>query len=142
MKRTLIVGTVLACAVFSGGGRTALADQQGIQIPNDPGRPTQARVYVTNRDRADAVPVTLQGIASTDALPVTLTGTPSVVLSEGQPVNSRLIRQNWEYRQITMPITGDPTPTLNKAGGEGFELAGSAIPLPNGEVRFVMKRPR
>jgi hypothetical protein len=142
MTRAAFVGSALACAMLSGGGRIALADQQAVQIPNDPGKPTLARVYVINRDRADAVPVTIQAVASTEPLRVTVTGTPSVVLSETTPVNSRLVRQNWEYRQITMPITGDPAPTLNQAGGEGWDLVGSGIPLPNGEVRFVLKRPR
>lgn len=141
MNRTVIVGSALACAVWSGGGRTAFADQQPM-VGNDPGRGTQAKVYVINRDRADAVPVTLQAVASTDALRVTVTGTPSVVLSEGTAVSARLIRQNWEYRQITMPVTGDPAPTLNQAGAEGWELVGSGLPLPNGEVRFVLKRAR
>ena len=54
----------------------AFADQQPM-VGNDPGRGTLAKVYVINRDRADAVPVTLQAVASTDALRVTVTGTPS-----------------------------------------------------------------
>jgi hypothetical protein len=135
IRRTAIVCATVAWAAWTGGGGAAA--QQPVQVPNEPGRPTQARVYVTNRDRADAMPVTLQGIASTDPLRVTWNG-----LSETATVPTRPVRQNWEYRQITLRATEDPTPALNTAGGEGGEALGPAVLLQNGDGRFVLKRPR
>ena len=141
MKRSAIVwAAALAWAAGTSGGGAAA--QQGVQVPNEPGRAAQARVYVTNRDRADAMPVTLQGVASTDPLRVTWSGTPAVTLSETSTVPARAVRQNWEYRQITMRATEDPTPALNTAGGEGWEALGPPLLMQNGDVRFVLKRPR
>jgi hypothetical protein len=142
MKRSVIGWAVLAWAVVSGGGRTSAADQIVQQAPNDPGRPTQARVYVTNRDRADAIPVTIQAVASTEPLRVTLSGTPSFTLTETTVVNARAARQNWEYRQVQLPASADPTPALNGVGGEGWELVGPPVALPGGDLRFLLKRPR
>ncbi len=142
MRRTIIVWTTLAWAAWSGSGPMSAAGQQPVQVPNEPGRPTQNKVYVINRDRADAMPVTIQGVAPTDPLRVTVAGTPTVVLSDSAPVQARAARQNWEYRQLTLSATADPTAALNTAGAEGWEAIGAATPLPNGEVRFVLKRPR
>ncbi|HYN07663.1 MAG TPA: hypothetical protein VES67_09755 [Vicinamibacterales bacterium] len=140
MRRTAIVWATLAWAAWTGGGRAAA--QQTVQVPNEPGRATQARVYVINRDRADAIPVTLQGVASTDPLRVTWSGTPAVTLSETSTVPTRVVRQNWEYRTITLRATEDPTPALNTAGAEGWEALGPALLLQNGDVRWMLKRPR
>ncbi|HEY7474538.1 MAG TPA: hypothetical protein VH679_05965 [Vicinamibacterales bacterium] len=140
MTRTTIVWGTLAWAAWSGGDRAAA--QQTVQVPNEPGRPTQARVYVLNRDRADAIPVTVQGVGATDPLRVTFTGNPAVTLSDTSMVQTKAVRQNWEYRQITMRAADDPTPQLNTAGAEGWEALGPAVTLPNGDVRFVLKRPR
>jgi hypothetical protein len=139
MTRRVILVAVLAYALS--GGRTAIAEQQGVQVPPEPGRPTQARVYVLNRDRADAVPVTIQGVATPDVVKVSVVGTPTVDIGSST-VNLRLVRQTWEYRQITLPASGDPTPALNSAGGEGWELVGSPVAVANGEVRFLFKRSR
>lgn len=138
MKRTVVVWMVLAGVAASGGGRTSAADQ----VQNDPGRATQARVYVTNRDRADAVPVTIQAVAATEPLRVALSGTPSFTLSDTTIVNARASRQNWEYRQAQLSATADPTPALNGLGAEGWELVGPPMTLPSGELRYVLKRPR
>jgi hypothetical protein len=141
MKRTVIVWSVLASALATGGDRTAAADQVG-QVGNDPGRATQARVYVLNRDRADAIPVTIQAVASTEPLRVALAGTPSFTLTETTVVNARASRQNWEYRHLQLPGSADPTPALNSAGGEGWELIGPPVVLASGDLRFILKRPR
>lgn len=142
MKRTVIVWTALAWAVVSGGGRTSAADQIVPQAQNDPGRATQARVYIINRERADAIPVTIQAVASTEPLRVALAGTQSVAISGVPEVNARVARQNWEYRLAQVPATADPTPALNSLGGEGWELTGPPVALPNGDLRFFLKRPR
>jgi hypothetical protein len=142
MKRTVIVWTALAWAVVSGGGRTSAADQLVPQAQNDPGRATQARVYILNRERADAIPVTIQAVASTEPLRVAVAGTPTVTVSGATEVSARAARQNWEYRLAQVPATADPTPALNGLGAEGWELTGPPVALPNGDLRFILKRPR
>jgi hypothetical protein len=139
MGRRVILVALLSC--LGSGGRTAIAEQQAVQVPPDPGRPTQAKVYIINRDRADAVPVTIQAVAAKEAVRVSVSGTPTVELSN-TPVNVRRARQVWEYRQITAPANVDPTPALNTAGGEGWELVGTPVTLANGDARFLLKRPR
>ena len=141
MKRSVIVWAALAWAVASGGGRMSAADQIP-QVPNDPGRATQARVYILNRELADAIPVTLQAVASTEPLRVAVAGTPTVTVSGATEVSARAARQNWEYRLAQVPATADPTPALNGLGGEGWELTGPPVALPNGDLRFILKRPR
>jgi hypothetical protein len=86
--------------------------------------------------------VTIQAVASTEPLRVTLSGTPSFTLSETTVVNARAVRQNWEYRQVQLPASADPTPALNGVGGEGWELVGPPVALPGGDLRFLLKRPR
>lgn len=139
MGRRVILIALLTVA--AGGGRTAMAEQQSVQVPPEPGRPTQNKVYVLNRDRADAIPVTIQGFSTAEIAKVSIVGTPTVTIGNSA-IDLRLVRQNWEYRQITMALTGDPTAALNTAGGEGWELVGSPVVLANGDVRFLLKRPR
>jgi hypothetical protein len=141
MRRTAIVWAAISCAALSGGGRAAA--QQTVQVPNEPGKPTQARVYVVNRDRAEAIPVTLYaGVGANEAMRVIWAGSPTVTLNDAAPVPTRAARQNWEYRQIMVRATEDPTPALNTAGGEGWEALGPGVPLAGGDVRYVLKRPR
>ena len=142
MKRTVIVWATLAWAAWSGGGRMAAAGQQ-VPVPlpdNDPGRPTSNRVYVINRDRSDAIPVSVRDVVSTEPLPVTITGSPSVALSG--PIEIRVVRHAWEYRQMTLPAGEDPTAALNAAGAEGWEAIGPPILISNNSARLILKRPK
>jgi hypothetical protein len=143
MKRTAIVWVTLAWAAWSGGGRMAAAGQVPVPLPdNDPGRPTPNRVYVINRDRADAIPVSVRDLVSNEPVRVTVTGTPSVTLNQSAAVETRVGRQAWEYRQVTLPAGEDPTPVLNAAGAEGWEAIGSPIMISNNSARLILKRPR
>ena len=142
MKRTAIVWATLAWAAWSGGGRIAAAGSQ-VPVPlpdNDPGRPTLNRVYVVNRDRADAIPVSVRDMVSDEPIRVAVTGVPSVTM--GGPVEIRVVRHAWEYRQMTLPAGEDPTAALNAAGAEGWEAIGAPIMISNNSARLILKRPK
>jgi hypothetical protein len=127
------IGLGLLCA----GSVTAGAQRPLAQ--NDPGRPTPADVHILNRGPAEAVPVLVQGLTGT--LPVTLTGTPTVALAPGAAVDARAARQVWEYRQLVVAASVDPSADLNAAGADGWEAVGVG-PAGADSVRFVLKRPR
>jgi hypothetical protein len=138
MARTLVIvgsaGLVLAAAVALGA---AAAQDRTAQ----PGQPTQGKVWIQNRGRAEAVPVLIQDVAG-EAPPirVQLTGTPTVAI--GSP--SGLVgaaRQQWEYQGVMIANGQDPVTLLNRVGAEGWEVTGLATAVQGGNL-VVMKRPR
>ena len=91
-----------------------------------PGEMTQARVWVQNRTRAEAVPVTVEDV---------------VRLEPSTAVQTTVRRQAWEYRIMTVPRGVNPARNLNNAGLEGWEAVGIAEAGP-GEVTVLLKRPQ
>lgn len=107
-----------------------------------PGQPTQGRVWVQNHGSAEAVPVSVEGMAR-DAQPLRVQlsgGFPAVSIRDGS-VTVRAVRQTWEYDAITVSSGQVPTTMLNAAGADGWESTGIALPVQGGTV-LVMKRPR
>lgn len=105
-----------------------------------PGQPTQARVWIENRGATEAVPVALQPPGpDIPPLPVQMTGTPTMTITG--IVQTRAVREQWEYQAITIPNGQDVTQLLNAAGTGGWETTGLAVPTQNG-TNVVMKRPR
>ena len=138
MKRTTLVLFALAGVVLTSG---LLLAQQVQQPPQDnvPGMPTLAKIYVLNRDLADAVGVRIQD--ATVTLPVAVMGTASVTLAPNAVVSTRTSRQGWEYRQLTWNAGQDITDQLNKAGLEGWEAVATAPGTDKG-LMLILKRPR
>jgi len=98
-----------------------------------PGQPTRAAIFVENRGRSEAIPIT-----APDPLPVVLE--PSAM---NQPV-VRLAPQPWEYRTLLVPSTASPeelTALLEQPGTEGWEPSGFQLAGPTGTL-LVLKRPR
>ena len=124
MKKTLAY--VLSASVLIAGGaaiRIVSAQDRTAQ----PGQPTQARVWIQNRDD--------------QPVPVRLEGTPTVTLGPTSVVQARMARQSWEYRSIRITAAQDLMGVLNSAGVDGWELTG--LVLPNvGETVVLMKRPK
>ena len=89
-----------------------------------PGEMTQARVWVQNHTRAEAVPVTVEDVVRLD---------PSTAVA--------VRRQAWEYRWMQVPRGSNPARTLNIAGLEGWEAVGMAEAGP-GDVMVLLKRPQ
>jgi len=134
----------LACALFAclllavaATLRTTTAQDRTSQ----PGQPTQGKVWIQNRGDMEAVPVSIQNMATEGPpLRVQVVGTPTVTINalSGQAPEAR---QLWEYQDITIPSGQGPTAILNAAGAEGWETAGLAVPVQGGTL-VVMKRPR
>jgi hypothetical protein len=135
MKRLMLAIVVLVGAA-SAVSSVLVARQQ--VLPNDPGKPTLAQMFVVN-GRDAAVPVVLQ--AGGEMQPVTIVGTPSVSLAGDATVTVRRTRQLWEYRTISVAGGDDLAAVLNGEGADGWEAvsvtAGSA-----GATRVLLKRPR
>lgn len=134
------VCALLFCVASAGGG-AILASPTQDSTPF-PGQPTKARVWVQNEGRAEAVPMTLQGVApDVGALSVQVAGTPTVRIDTGNVVLVREVRQRWEYRSLNVGPTEDPANALNAAGEDGWEVAGLMLPGRVGTT-LVLKRPR
>ena len=131
MLTSLLMGGIVVAVTAQGGG-TPPPPQEGM-----PGRGTQARMYILNRDKSDAIPVT---IVSADPVRATITGTVRVDPESWTNVKAAALRQAWEYRTLSVGAN-DPSPVLNGAGADGWELA-AAFPGGGGTTQLVLKRPR
>jgi len=130
----LSVCVLLACGAVM---RDASA-QDGTQ---QPGQPTQAKVWIQNRGDTEAVPVSIQNLASAPPLQVEVTGIPTVTIGPASVLQERVARQSWEYRQVNIAPGQDPITVLNAAGADGWETTGVAL-ANQGQTVVVMKRPR
>ena len=135
----------LAAAVL-GGGATALAAAVMLAAPGGqgqdrPGQVGQARVFVENHGRSDAVPVVLQDVMTPTPIGVQVIGTSTVAIAPGSAVQARLARQQWEYRTVTLQSGQDPAAALSGPGADGWEATGVLLTAPTGNV-VVLKRPR
>jgi hypothetical protein len=128
--------TVLGVGVLLLGGSVMLAapDQ------NQPGQMTQARVWVMNSGRTEAVPISLRD--------VTLDRPMRVVVANGEAgsgstasLRVQLVPSVWDYQTVTVAGADDAARTLAKAGAEGWETTGIAWPESN-RTALLMKRPR
>jgi hypothetical protein len=99
MTSRRIAGLTFVVAVACVATTIVLARGQATTRPGDP---TQARVWVENRNRTEAIPVRLD-----------------------QPVIETVsARQRWEYRSVTMPPGADPARIFNASGVDGWEAVG------------------
>jgi len=106
-----------------------------------PGLLTQAKVWVENRGRSEAVPVILQEVITPTPIGVQVFGTPTVAIAQASMVQARLVRQPWEYRTINVLPGQDAATVLSNAGADGWETSGLQLPSPSGNL-IVLKRPR
>ena len=106
-----------------------------------PGQPTQARVWIQNQGDTEAVPVRIQNVASESLLRVQITGVPIVTTGSGSVVQARSARQSWEYRAVSITAGQDAVTVLNSAGVDGWEATGLTFPPAGGTV-VLMKRPK
>ena len=136
MTRVFTAGIVVFSLV--GLGAAVVAQQPQKPPPNDPGKPTQAKVLVINHARTEAVPVTIVSEVS-DPVRTTVVGTPSVTVTG--LVEARAARQMWEYRQVALAAGQDAAPVLNGLGQDGWEAVGVS-PGSSTASTVLLKRPR
>jgi hypothetical protein len=127
-------GLLTSCALLAAGSAGIAAPGQSY-----PGQPTQAKVWIQNHGKSEAVPMSLQEISVNTPLRVQLTGTPAVQVPSG--VEARHARQTWQYSRVVVGPDQDPIVELNKSGAEGWETTGLQLSEPRGTA-FVLKRPR
>jgi hypothetical protein len=127
-----VIGVLTLAAVTTSSSIEAQQD-------NVPGRPTVARTYVLNAGAGEAIPVAVHSTG--DVIPVTFVGAQTVTLADSAVVAMRQVRQNWEYRQLSVPAGQDVSAALNTAGGEGWEAL-TVSAGGGGAVTALLKRPR
>ena len=120
----------LAAAVLGGGAMTLtaavmLAAPRG-QGQDRPGQIGQAKVWIENHGRAEAVPVVLEEV--TASAPIN--------------VQARRARQQWEYRTLALQPGQDAALALSGLGADGWELTSIQLPAAPGNSVIVLKRPR
>lgn len=104
-----------------------------------PGQTTQGRVLIENRGPSQSVPVSIHQIAGDASVRVQVLGTPSV--SVNGVLETRSVRQNWEYQRVVGKPDFDITPELNRLGAAGWETSLQYTTAEGGLV-VILKRPR
>jgi hypothetical protein len=105
-----------------------------------PGQMTQARVWIENRGRSEAVPVELRDVNLEAPMRVqVINGEPA--FATAGPVQVREIRRVWDYETITVAPAEDMAAKLNQQGASGWETTGIAIVNLAGTM-LLLKRPR
>ena len=110
------------------------------QQPLYPGQPTKPSVWVENRGKTEAVPVTIQDASSDASLRVQVAGTPTVNVSS--TVQARIVRQPWDYHTEIVRDGQDPEAALQRLGSDGWEVTGVLQTRVSGGIAILLKRPR
>ena len=118
--RLLFACSMLAAAIA--GGTTLAAPRHEQQTTERPGELTKGRMFIENRGRHEAIPVTIQDVASTS------------------PVRVSISRQMWEYRTVALSAQDDAARVLTVHGLEGWEATGFQ-PTLDGRRIVLLKRP-
>ena len=126
------------CALLAAG--TAMQRASAQEGTQQPGQSTRANVWIQNRGDVEAVPVSIEKVASEAPLPVAVTGVPSVAIDPSTVIQLKAVRQSWVYRSVSVAAGQDPVAVLNSAGADGWETTGVALPSPGGTL-IVLKRP-
>jgi hypothetical protein len=134
--RTGLAAAALGGVVLTGSAMLAAPGQQ-----DRPGQISQAKVWVENRGRGEAVPVAIQDVTTSAPIGVQVIGTPTVTIAPSTLLQARLVRQVWDYRTINVPSPQDAERLLSAAGADGWEATGAQVATPTGNL-LVLKRPR
>jgi hypothetical protein len=139
--RTGLAVAALGGVVLTLGGAMLAAPSKEAQGQDRPGQIGQAKVWVENRGRNEAVPVILQEVMTSTPIGVQVIGTPTVTIAQATTVQARLVRQQWEYRTINIPTGAEAAAVLSAAGADGWETTGIILSNQSGSP-VVLKRPK
>jgi hypothetical protein len=134
MQLKPIVSALVGVLVVGG---TAILAAPG-QTPQ-PGQITQARVWIQNRGRNEAVPISLQEATLETPLRVRVVNAQSSP-SIDEAIHARFVPQTWDYHTVALKDNEDPVPALIGPGAAGWETTGIAFVRPGG-VLLLLKRP-
>jgi len=139
MRMQLIVASASAALAT---GASALLAAPG-QTTATPGQMTQARVWIQNRGRSEAVPISLQDVAFDTPLRVRVTNGTTGANPE-EPLHVRVLPEprNWQYESVTIEPGDDIAAVLSTRGSAGWETTGITVPAANGALTVLLKRPR
>ena len=136
MTNKTLASVLLGGGLLIGGPAPLAAPEQTY-----PGQPTQGKVWIENRGRREAVPVSLEDAGMETTLRVQVTGTATVAITAPTVFDTKHARQPWEYERIAMLPDDDPRPELNRLGREGWEATTQWITA-RGQLTIVLRRPR
>ena len=137
MLRVEPISRACALVLIVGGSSIVAAPAQTGQ----PGQMTQARVWVQNRGRAEAVPVELREVNLDTPLKVqVINGDPG--FSRINPVQVAESRKMWDYETITLKPADDVAQAMSAKGTIGWETTGIAFVGADGATKLLLKRPR
>ena len=136
--RTMLMSAAIATTIAGGA---AMAPREAPQVR--PGELTKGEVWIQNPGRSEAVPVSVQELAS-DQTPVRVLVTNGSATGS-PPVAVRAVPPTWEYRIQNVSLPADPsgaTTALNQLGQAGWETTGIVWAGPQNSLQMLMKRQR
>lgn len=138
MRMQLVVVS-WSVALATGAAATLAAPEQTTATP---GQMTQARVWIQNRGRGEAVPITVQEFATDAPLRVRVINGPPGANPE-EPLQVHVVPPRvWQYQSVTVTPGDDIAAVLTAQGVSGWETTGVAVPAPGGATTVLLKRSR
>ena len=134
--RTMVM-SLLAAAFVAGSTMRAAPDQ------SRPGEMTEAKVWIQNRSRAEAIPVDLREVNLDAPLRVQVANgetNPHSVRVAG-PIRVQLLKQEWDYDTLVIAAGTSPVQALKSPGLAGWETTGIAWTAGE-QTTLLLKRPR
>ena len=104
-----------------------------------PGQMTQARVFVQNHGRGEAVPISLQESTLDVPLRVRVVNMQDPKVTD-EAIHARLVPQAWDYHTVLVKDGQDPVAALIGPGAAGWEATGVSFARPDG-VMLLFKKP-
>ena len=137
--RAETIARVFALALVVAGTSILAAPSQTAT----PGQMTQARVWVQNRGRTEALPVDVREVNLDAPLRVQVTNADAQYASTN-PVQVHEVRRVWDYETIVIPADAQANiaSLLNSRGANGWETTGIATVNTEGATTMLLKRPR
>jgi hypothetical protein len=113
------------------------------QMPGTLAQPamSSARVWINNKTRDEAIPVTLIAGDPKAAMPVVVQGVTSVSVNGLVEARTAATKQSWEYRSVSAAADQELSAVLNGLGNEGWEAVG-VTSQPGAKMTVLLKRPR
>ena len=137
--RAEIVARAFALALVVAGTSILAAPSQTAT----PGQMTQARVWVQNRGRSEALPVDVREVNLDAPLRVHVTNADPQYAATS-PVQVHEVRRVWEYETIAIPADAQANiaSLLNTRGANGWETTGISSVNTEGAMVMLLKRQR
>jgi hypothetical protein len=137
--RTMAMSLLAAALVAAGTTMRAAPDQTA-----RPGDMTEARLWIQNRTRADAIAVNLRAADIETPLRVQVANTdsnPHSVKVSGS-IRTQPLRQEWDYDTVVIVPDVNALQTLKPLGLAGWETTGVSWQSAQGTTTVLLKRPR